>query len=332
MSKLYIFDCDDFVPTEQGGLFSKGRREFALQSSSAALVKRVGQLVASQTAFAPELLPAQALRLLQHQGLVREVGASRRLAKLVRLRAQVFAHAPESVVLGLIAAWQMLRTCRAVFADRKAFTVLPARVAGAFARPWAMLTGPWPLAGLASLSAAWLLAHPSHLSATTEFTTLTIGGKLGFVLLLSAFVLFHETAHAAAAYHRLGFCGGIRFGLFYGLPYVRTGVPEANRLPRADRVAISASGSVLQVALSILALSAAGAVPAVKAAAELSIAIALVNWLPWFRFDGYWILSELAGGPLRVGWRWGSMRPADVLYSALTGIMLAGIVTMLVSA
>jgi len=332
MSKLYIFDCDDFVPTEQGGLFSKGRREFALHSASAALVTRVGQLVASQTAFASDLLPAQALRVLRHQGLVREVGAPKRLARLVRLRAQVFAHAPASLTLGLIAAWHILRAAWAVFSNRKAFTVLPARATGAVARHWAVLTRPWSLVALALASSAWLAAHPSHLGATTAFGTLTLAGKLGFFLLLATFVLFHESAHAAAAYQRLGFCGGIRFGLFYGLPHVRTGVPQANGLARGDRLAISASGSILQVGLSILVLLAVGELAPVRAAAELSIAIALVNWLPWFRSDGYWMLSELAGGPLHLGWRWRSMRPADVLYSALTGVLVAGVVAMLVPA
>jgi Zn-dependent protease len=85
-----------------------------------------------------------------------------------------------------------------------------------------------------------------------------------------------------------------------------------------------------QIVSALASLS--SALFAIKAAAELSIAIALTNWLPYFKLDGYWILSELARGLLRLRLRWQAMRAADIAYSVLTGVLGAGIVMTIVLA
>jgi putative peptide zinc metalloprotease protein len=134
-------------------------------------------------------------------------------------------------------------------------------------------------------STAQLLAHPQLL--------LVVYG------LVVASMVFHELGHASACAYggaRPGEMGG---GLYLVYPALYTNVSDAYRLGRAGRVRTDLGGvyfnAVFAVAVSgVYRLTGYG--PLVLAVA-LTTFLMLEQLLPFVRFDGYWIVSDLAGVP-----------------------------------
>lgn len=120
---------------------------------------------------------------------------------------------------------------------------------------------------------------------------------------LFAFILgssfFHELGHASACkYFRIQH-GGIGFGLYLNFPVLYTDVTEVWKLKRGQRCVVNLAGVYFQSYWLILLLVAFF----VTGNDMLRYLILIMNLgfvmtlNPFFKFDGYWIASDLLGVP-----------------------------------
>lgn len=175
-------------------------------------------------------------------------------------------------------------------------TLLPARFAERVTARLSWLYTPWLAALLVTLflvlHAAVLPAamHQAH-AAWTRVETM----QLVILLLLSG--LLHELGHTAACRYFRCPHGAIGFGLYFIFPAWYADVSKAWRLPRKQRAVVDLGGVYFQAILLI-------AIDAYALASGSPFALKLV-WLitftmlftlnPVFKFDGYWLLSDLSG-------------------------------------
>lgn len=112
-------------------------------------------------------------------------------------------------------------------------------------------------------------------------------------------VLCHELGHLAVCRRYGAKHGGIGVGLYWCLPAFYAEVHGAWLLPRAQRAAVDAGGVYFQ-AIFVAALGAlfvGTQEPALLAAIVLSHFLMLHTLNPVLKFDGYWLLCDLAGVP-----------------------------------
>jgi putative peptide zinc metalloprotease protein len=120
------------------------------------------------------------------------------------------------------------------------------------------------------------------------------------VALVALFVLsglIHELGHTAACRYFACPHGGIGFGLYFVFPAWYADVTNAWRLPRRQRAVVDLGGvyfqSIFLIAVDACAL-ATGSPLALKLAWMITFAM-LFTLNPVFKFDGYWLLSDLSG-------------------------------------
>lgn len=124
-------------------------------------------------------------------------------------------------------------------------------------------------------------------------------GVIAVLLLLLAATLFHEFGHAAGCTYGGARPGQIGVGLYLWIPAFYTNVTSAYRLGRAGRLRTDLGGVYFNAVFIVAAAAAyllTGWAPllAVIALSHLEIVQQL---LPVVRFDGYYILGDLAGVP-----------------------------------
>lgn len=122
---------------------------------------------------------------------------------------------------------------------------------------------------------------------------------LALYLMLAAAALFHEVGHAAACRYGGAAPGNIGFGIYLVFPAFYTDVTDAYRLGRAGRVRTDLGGlyfnALFVVACGALYLAGGqGLLLLVVLFLHLEMAQQLV---PTIRFDGYYVLADLAGVP-----------------------------------
>ncbi|RYB89448.1 hypothetical protein EUA06_15870 [Nocardioides glacieisoli] len=195
-------------------------------------------------------------------------------------------------------------------------TLLPARrtrvVAGLLTPLW------WPpivlaaVVGMVTADVA-LLAGGGFWRAVNEvFATPTTALVIYGLLVVSALV--HELGHASACHYGGAEPGEIGVGVYIVFPAFYTDVTDSYRLGRGGRIRTDLGGLYFNV-LTVLALAlgyvATGS--GVLLLTALALQIQMVQQLiPVVRFDGYFILSDLAGVPdlfARVGPVLRSLRP-----------------------
>jgi putative peptide zinc metalloprotease protein len=119
---------------------------------------------------------------------------------------------------------------------------------------------------------------------------------LGLVLVS---MVFHELGHASACRYGGATPGEIGGGLYLMWPSLYTNVTDAYRLGRGGRVRTDLGGvyfnAVFCVVLGVI-YQITGYAPLILAVATTAI-LMLEQLLPFVRFDGYWIVSDLAGVP-----------------------------------
>ena len=210
-----------------------------------------------------------------------------------------------------------LPTARPLLTLSARATLLPqgaANAAGTFFRPLFR----WPVVVAVIVCVAsvdyWLLASDAvgaslRLVLRDPARLLVVGG----LLLISA--VFHECGHAAACRYGGARPGPIGVGIYLVWPSFFTNVTDSYRLSRRGRLRTDLGGLYFNL-IFLLALS---GVYAVTSAEVLLLVIAVTHLemleqlLPFVRFDGYFILSDLVGVPdlfSRVG---------PILRSALPG-------------
>lgn len=195
-------------------------------------------------------------------------------------------------------------------------TLIPARLTQHLASVLAPLFwAPLVLAALASLVVAdlALLARGGFWGAVTEVFATPTTALLIYALLTAAAVV-HELGHAAACRYGGARPGEIGFGLYLVFPAFYTDVTDSYRIGRSGRVRTDLGGLYFNV-LTVLALATAylttGSGVLLLTALVLQLQM-LQQLIPVVRFDGYYVLSDLAGVPdlfARVGPVLRSLRP-----------------------
>ncbi len=146
-------------------------------------------------------------------------------------------------------------------------------------------------------------------------SVMTVWGIIGMVLFVGVSSFFHELGHASACRWAGVGHGGIGISLYINIPVLYTDVTPAWSLSRRNRFFVNMGGAYFQCFL-LLALLCAYVLTASPFAYYL-ITILNISFIvtlnPLFKFDGYWILSDLLGIPnLRA-------RSKKILLSVFTG-------------
>ena len=188
-----------------------------------------------------------------------------------------------------------------LLALRARATLLPAaaaNVAGTLFRPlfhWPVIAG--VIAGACAMD-YWLFLH--HGLSVSYRQVLADPADLLLVAALSvASAVFHECGHAAGCRYGGARPGRIGVGIYLVWPSFFTDVTDSYRLGRAGRLRTDLGGVYFNL-IFMLGLAACYAATA-NQVLLLTIAITHVEMLeqllPFVRFDGYFILSDLIGVP-----------------------------------
>ena len=176
----------------------------------------------------------------------------------------------------------------------------------------------WPpiiLAALAALVVAdvALVTSGGFWPAVTEvFASPTLA--LVIYALLTAAAVVHELGHAAACHYGGGRPGDVGVGVYIVFPAFYTDVTDSYRLSRGGRVRTDLGGlyfNVLTVVVLAAAWAATGSGLLLLTAFVLQLQM-VQQLIPVIRFDGYYVVSDVAGVPdlfARVGPVLRSLRP-----------------------
>jgi putative peptide zinc metalloprotease protein len=180
-------------------------------------------------------------------------------------------------------------------------TVLPEKAVNAVASVLAPLF--WPpvvvtvLVGLAVVDL--LVLAKGGLMASLEQVLLTPGLLLGIVALLTAGAVIHELGHATACRYGGARPGVIGVGVYLVFPAFFTNVTDSYRLGRAGRIRTDLGG----LYFNCLCLIALGGAYLLTGQGFFLLAAALMHFemvqqlVPTLRFDGYFVLADIAGVP-----------------------------------
>jgi putative peptide zinc metalloprotease protein len=180
-------------------------------------------------------------------------------------------------------------------------TLLPERAAAAAGTLLRPLFRPPVIAAVVICVAAldwWIFAVHGLRGGLSQ----VLAGPVNMITVFALFVAsaaFHELGHAAGCRYGGGRPGRIGAGIYLIWPSFFTNVTDSYRLSRAGRLRTDLGGLYFNL-ISILALA---GVYAATNAEILLLAIAVIHLemleqlLPFARFDGYWILSDLIGVP-----------------------------------
>lgn len=138
-----------------------------------------------------------------------------------------------------------------------------------------------------------------HFNATFRFQEITPLIMVGILLFFICSSFFHELGHAAACRHFGVQHGGVGFGLYLNFPVFYTDVSGVWRLPRKQRLVVNIAGTYFQL-IFLIPLFALYFMTYNDLIKYFIFTINL-NFLftlnPFFKFDGYWIMSDLLGVP-----------------------------------
>lgn len=154
-----------------------------------------------------------------------------------------------------------------------------------------------PVLALGAAADAWFFATTTDLLEFDNYMNLYTAVGLLLFMLLSSFI--HELGHASACKHFGVRHGGVGFGLYLNFPVLYTDVSEVWALGRGQRCVVNLAGVYFQVycLLALLGLYAATGNDLVR---YLVLALNLgflMTLNPFFKFDGYWLASDLLGVP-----------------------------------
>lgn len=117
--------------------------------------------------------------------------------------------------------------------------------------------------------------------------------------LMLASMVFHELGHASACRFGGAHPGEIGAGLYLMWPSFYTNVTDGYRLDRAGRVRTDLGGVYFNAVLAcaFYGLFQITHYPPLILAVAATLLLMVEQLLPFVRFDGYWIVSDLAGVP-----------------------------------
>ena len=150
---------------------------------------------------------------------------------------------------------------------------------------------------------ALMLVVLTLISHFTGFKAYVSGGQafpvLMFIVVFMLSGVLHELGHASACKHFNAYHGGMGFGFYLLSPVLFVDVSNIWRLSPRKRVVVNLGGiyfELLFCALLILAGVLNGDVD-LQLIAVLIFAKTLFNLNPFFRTDGYWVLSDAINVP-----------------------------------
>jgi len=178
-------------------------------------------------------------------------------------------------------------------------TLLPGRAAAAAGTVLRPLFRPPVIAAVIAVTIAldWWVFAVHGLGAGLGQALRDPASLLAVFALFTGSAAFHELGHAAGCRYGGARPGRIGAGLYLLWPSFFTNVTDSYRLSRAGRLRTDLGGLYFNL-LSVLALA---GLYAATGAEILLLAIAAIHLqmleqlLPFARFDGYWILSDLIG-------------------------------------
>ncbi len=147
-----------------------------------------------------------------------------------------------------------------------------------------------------SLDIYFFYATENLLAINSSINAYTIVGLLVFMLLSS---LLHEVGHASACKFFSVHHGQIGFGLYLNFPVLYTEVTEVWRLRRWQRCVVNIAGVYFQMYIAFVLLL----FFFLTGSDIIRYMLLLINFgfiltlNPFFKFDGYWIASDMLGVP-----------------------------------
>lgn len=179
--------------------------------------------------------------------------------------------------------------------------VIPESVSSLLGGMFAWLLSPFAIIAVVAalvLSEVWVFTSQSVVDALRH----SILNPVGILVVMGLGLLsvaFHEVGHAAACRYGGVKPGVMGFGIYVVWPAFYTDITESYRLSRGGRLRADLAGvyfnGVFIVALTLLYLQ-TGYEPLLVALLYVNLEI-LQQLLPTMRFDGYYIMSDLAGIP-----------------------------------
>ncbi|WP_455996779.1 hypothetical protein [Phocaeicola barnesiae] len=147
-----------------------------------------------------------------------------------------------------------------------------------------------------SLDAWFFFRTPDLLLFNNKVNVYLVVGLFAFMLGSS---FFHELGHASACKYFGVRHGGIGFGLYLNFPVLYTDVTEVWKLDRTQRCVVNLAGVYFQsywliILLSVFLLTGNDIVRYLILVMNLGFVMTLN---PFFKFDGYWLASDLLGVP-----------------------------------
>jgi putative peptide zinc metalloprotease protein len=158
----------------------------------------------------------------------------------------------------------------------------------------AVLSSGLILTGLFLLYFYLLAARPQF-----DFASLDIGYLAGIYVVFFIATFVHELGHSSACYHFGAKPGAIGIGLYLYFPVFYTDVTDVWKLKRNERATVDIAGiyfqSLLLPILYIIYLASDNLIYIY--AIYLLTFSSLTSLNPLFRFDGYWLVSDVIGLP-----------------------------------
>ncbi|MBC6996630.1 hypothetical protein QWY85_09060 [Neolewinella lacunae] len=168
-----------------------------------------------------------------------------------------------------------------------------------------------PLAKLFTPSAAITLSLISlaltafyYLLVERPTVSLTFNELISAYLILFAVFFIHELGHAAATKYFGMKPHEISFGFYLIFPVFFADVSEAWSLNKYKRIVINLGGVYFQLIINAILISLALAYPTSSVFTTLiytNVAVILYSLIPFLRYDGYWIYSDLFNIPNLMG-------------------------------
>lgn len=174
---------------------------------------------------------------------------------------------------------------------------IPATVAERYSTMLSHLFNPWVMTATVSMFVALDVAYFLFFKDTRNHTSIDIYILAGMYIFLIASSLIHEFGHASACRRYGTPHGNIGLGLYLNMPVFYTDVSHIWKLLRRQRCVVNFGGVYFQMLLLIPFLAAAIATG--NNLLKYMIVLMNLNFLitmnPFFKFDGYWMMTDMLG-------------------------------------
>ena len=152
----------------------------------------------------------------------------------------------------------------------------------------------FPLLAIAAVLDGYFCATDTLLVTAGSIDLYVIIGLLLFIIASSC---IHELGHAAACRYYGIEHGNVGFGLYLNFPVFYTDVSNIWRLKREQRCVVNLAGIYFQsiILLPVLVAYFVTGHPVLKYLILLTNINFVITLNPFFRFDGYWLMTDLLG-------------------------------------